>query len=304
MNKSKKIEEAVVEDDILGITDEELSAHVLDAIDAEEVDDQYSGVEPVEPLDKASTESSSAVPNGEIESPTTEAVVETKSEPQAPVEEQPAVAPIVDATVKPEDVKPVEASKVEEAKDTSTSSSDLLSKVKDEIGKSRDVFVKTLAESVYQMDEDEATEALTDPQKVLPMLAARVHVEAVQHVLGALAQILPTVVGGVLQAKQEHSQVMDEFFTKWPTLDRTSDLGTVLELARVYRAQYPNASKDELVQKVGAMAVVQLGKLPTIQTAQAKVPASPYQPVGRAPVVQQPSSAPNPWDEVAELLME
>jgi hypothetical protein len=139
------------------------------------------------------------------------------------------------------------------------------------------------------------------------MLAAKVHLEVVQNVLGTLAQTLPGVVMGVQTAQQQHGELIGKFFEAWPTLDRNADVGTVTELARLYRAQNPKASFDDMVKNVGAMAVVKLGKLPQAPVAQqaAQPAVAPYQPAGRAPMIPQPAQHDNnPWASIAELLDE
>ena len=169
----------------------------------------------------------------------------------------------------------------------------------------RETYTKALAEH-YAMSEDEASAVLTEPEKVLPQLAARVHLEVVQNVLGTLAGVLPGVIHGVQQAQVQHKEVENQFFEQWPQLDRKTDYGAVMELAGAWRRANPNAAVGDMIKNVGAMAIVKLGKLPAAAPA-APVPAAPgaYRPAVGAPSPVQPAQTPdNPWAGMSELLDE
>jgi hypothetical protein len=158
------------------------------------------------------------------------------------------------------------------------------------------------------MSEDEATAVLVEPQKLLPQMFARAHLEITQNVLGTLAQALPGVVLGVQSAQRQQVELEDQFFQAWPTLDRKADYAEVMNLARVYRSQFPNTPVEEMVKQVGAMAVVRLGKLPAAtapQQQQASPAAQAYRPAVGVPSAVQPAvQSDNPWEGISELLIE
>lgn len=186
---------------------------------------------------------------------------------------------------------------------------DLIAQVRSRLDENRETFAKALAEQVYPLSEEDCNNLLVEPQKVLPQLAAKVHLEVVQNVLGTLSQVLPGVVFGVQAAQRQQTELEDRFFQAWPTLDRAADYTEVMNLARVFRQQFPAASAEEMIQQVGAMAVVKLGKLPAAQAAQAPAAATPaaqaYRPaVGTPSAVQPAQRSDNPWEGISELLVE
>lgn len=231
------------------------------------------------------------------------AQAETQGQPQpvVPAAQQPAATPQPAA-------QQTAAPQPAQAATSNPAEGDLLAQVRANLDAGRETYAKALAEQVYQMTEDQANEVLVEPQKVLPQLAARVHLEVAQNVLGTLAQVLPGVVLGVQSAQRQQAQLEDQFFQAWPTLDKASDYNEVMSLARVFRSQYPNAPVEEMIKQVGAMAVVKLGKLPAA-TAPAQVPQAPaqqaYRPAVGVPSAVQPAARDdNPWAGISELLIE
>jgi hypothetical protein len=244
-----------------------------------------------------------------VETPAAPAVVEAPV--AAPAEAAPAPIATQPVQVSEVPVQPAQApaqpEQVQQATAPAVAGTQLLENVRQEIDKSRDVYVQALSQH-YQMTEEEASAVLTEPEKVLPALAARVHLEVVQAVLGTMAQTMPGVITGVLAAQKQNTELVDKFFTQWPQLDRNKDYQTVVELAGMYRRMKPNAGFDEISRDVGATAMVRLGRLPTApaqaQVAQAPIPA--YRPAsGVAPTqLQPPQQDGNPWAAIAEIFDE
>lgn len=285
--------------------------------DVEDVGQSNGGVEP--PAEgggettAAPAESSPAVtptPDSGAPAPVVqpqEAQPATASE--TPGQQQPAVPAAQQQPAAPQQpAQPTTAQQPAQAGTPQAAEGDLIAQVRANLDAGREVYAKALAEQVYQMTEDQANEVLVEPQKVLPQLAARVHLEVTQNVLGTLAQVLPGVVLGVQTAQRQQAELEDKFFQAWPTLDKSADYNEVMSLARVFRSQYPNAPVEEMIKQVGAMAVVKLGKLP-VATAPAAPQASPaaqaYRPAVGVPSAVQPAARDdNPWAGISELLIE
>lgn len=223
---------------------------------------------------------------------------------QAAPAAQPAVAPAATAAG-PAAVQPQPGAGTPEQP-----AGDLIAQVRSRLDENRETFAKALAEQVYPLSEEDCNNLLVEPQKVLPQLAAKVHLEVVQNVLGTLSQVLPGVVFGVQAAQRQQTELEDRFFQAWPTLDRAADYTEVMNLARVFRQQFPAASAEEMIKQVGAMAVVKLGKLPAAAAqapAQQATPAAAqaYRPaVGTPSAVQPAQRSDNPWEGISELLVE
>lgn len=281
-------------------------------------DSEGSGVEPpAEQVGEASSEPAGSPTTPEIQAPvapvvTTQDATQQTTEP--PAQQQPAVQPAAPVVAAPaatgadgQAAQPVPATPAQPV-EAPAQGVGYIQEVRKALDAGRESYTKALAEH-YAMSEEEASAVLTEPEKVLPQLAARVHLEVVQNVLGTIAGVLPGVVLGVQQAQVQHKQLEDQFFTAWPQLDRQADMGTVMSLAQAWRAANPTASAEEMVKNVGAMAIVKLGKLPAAPPAQQVAPAVTGQPAYRpavgAPSPVQPAQVDNnPWGEMAELLNE
>lgn len=176
----------------------------------------------------------------------------------------------------------------------------------DAVEASRGKFEDALSTTVYQLKAEDTEALMADPASVVPKLLARAHINIVQNVLRTVGQQMPHMVGGLLEARKENSAREDAFYAKWPQLNRQTDEGTIRRLAAAYRTANPQASSDELIQMVGAQAVVALGRLQA--AAPAAVPPQPRQQGFRPAAASVPAgqvnpSAINPFSAMADALL-
>lgn len=195
-------------------------------------------------------------------------------------------------------------------------STNVLEALRAEVDKNKDVFINALAQEVYKLDQSDMDELDAQPAVAIPKLLAKSHFNIVQNVLGTLAAQIPHVVGGVLEARKKQESLEDEFFTRWKDsgLDRSKHRQQVLQIAQAYRQLNPNATKDQMMEFVGAQAVVMLGlhKQPAVQPSgmqpQAAKPLVPqpaaFQPAGQGvPAAVTPAAqSSNPWERTFEML--
>lgn len=259
-------------------------------------------------------------PSGEPD-PAAPAAEVAKVTPETPVATPPAETPPVvpAAATKPEgQADPAQQAQAQQQTPTQTAGNevpgDMLSSVRAEVDKNRQVYTDLLAEKVYGMNEDDAKALFETPEKVLPALAAKVHLEVVQNVLGTLAQILPGQIAAVQQVQTQQAALLDDFWNSHPTLDRKTDRDSVMQLAQLYRAQNPNASFEEFKRVVGSQAMVMLNKLPVAAGTPARTvvpPGAPRTPAhrpagqGTPPLAPTGETSPNDfWGAFAEHLNE
>lgn len=171
---------------------------------------------------------------------------------------------------------------------------------------------KLVADQAYQLSAEELEGIQTEPEKVLPTLMARVHMNAVKGVLRHVAQQLPAAVGAMIEAKEVNRRLEDQFYSAWPQLDRNADDSTVRTMAAMYRRMNPQATLDDMIRVVGAQAVVALGKQgapararspqaqPAAQPRRA-VPFVPAAPASAAP--PQARAQPGEWERLAQIMM-
>lgn len=142
----------------------------------------------------------------------------------------------------------------------------------------------TLAREVYGMSEDEVSLAMTEPDKVLPQLAAKVHMQVLDSAVSGIMANLPNMVNAVIKQNAAATEREDAFFQRWPSLKDHKD--TVMKVIRVYREVNPGVGGEQAINDIGAQVSVML-KLPIDG-----VPAAVAAPAAREVVRPPPPAAP------------
>lgn len=167
--------------------------------------------------------------------------------------------------------------------------------------------VDALARAHYGLNQEELDSLNVNPAEVIPKMLAKVHVNSVSATLHHVAQQLPRMILGIMDARQRNVENENKFYSNWPQLDRTKHGPVVAQIAQVYRQMNPNATPEDFVRQVGAQAVVALGLLqpsgvpaaPTAPAArQAFVPAAISAPASRAPAQPQ-----NIFEQLGDLIL-
>lgn len=171
---------------------------------------------------------------------------------------------------------------------------------------------------MYQLNQEQAGQMVTDPNAVLPQLAATLHVNILEQSLQAnremIQRMLPDYLGNFLTQREDTTSATEEFFSQWEELRPQKD--RVMQLATVYRQTNPQATKEQFFRDVGMQSWMALGmdtgqlaaKLAPQQPAPAApaAPAAPQVPTGLLPAnpgssTPLPSSQPgNPFADLAE----
>jgi hypothetical protein len=193
---------------------------------------------------------------------------------------------------------------------------DTFAQLRQQIEEKKSEIEGSVATQLYSLSDEERDLLVTEPEKVLPQMAARVHLNAVTAVLTQISQRLPAMVLTLMEVQKAHVQAEDQFWNQFPTLNRQTDANTVMTLMKTYRQANPNATQEEAIKQVGAMAVVALGKhlqpnqqqqAPASQPVVRQVPArTAFQPAGNGQAV--PSQAKpqyaSEWDRTLAGLQE
>ena len=146
-------------------------------------------------------------------------------------------------------------------------------------------------ERAYAFNSDEAVELVSAPEKILPKLAARLHMDIMEQAVRSIAAVMPQVVAQQMQSVEEGRNAQTEFFKRWPDLNKAEYQEQLGRIASLYRRANPTAPVDQMIQEVGAAASVALRVIPG-QPAAANVPppTAPARPplpgVGAAPPPQ------------------
>ena len=130
----------------------------------------------------------------------------------------------------------------------------------------RQQFLDT-AERQYAIASTDVELLQTEPEKVLPKLAARLYADIYEGVLTTIFAQLPQLVTTINTARTQHEEREADFFKAWPELKEHKAI--LPEIGKMYRQLYPDADDAKAIQDVGAMAMMRLGltRAPTAPTA-------------------------------------
>lgn len=281
-----------VGEDPAGSGDTEQEAFVLDAFaqDLFGQDEESLGISQRSGSGDAPTEGAPAVA---VETPPVGAVGSPgQAEPAAPPpvqQTQPEVQPpqaAPQAPVPPTPQAPVEP----QVAAPQARPEQMFQHLEQEVAKNREVFEKALQEQVYKLSEGEQEELRENVEVAVPKLMARMHVNVVQNMLATIAQQLPQVVGGLVQARTRSAERENSFYQRWPQLNREQHGDTVKQLARSFMHANPQADFDTAVRMIGAQALVALNLPMGTPNAPAQ-PAAAQRVMTPGPVVRQVSPA-------------
>ena len=169
-----------------------------------------------------------------------------------------------------------------------------------------------LTENTYRLSEDEAKLLITEPEKVLPGLAARMHVQLAQQIGAMVGQLMPAMVGDIVQKRMASARAEQSFFQQYPALADKRFRNVVAQSLRLAKsAAGPNASRQEVMEMGALLAANRLRVQHRQQPQQQQQPPpqqqqrqqqAPYQPaVGSPGVPQTPQQIPDDEAIFAEL---
>lgn len=150
---------------------------------------------------------------------------------------------------------------------------------------------------------------LTEPEKVLPKLAAQLHVDVFDAVFNSVVSALPQLFEMHSQQRTAREAAQSEFYSEFPTLKDPKYIPQVETALLLYKQMNPNATRAQAIAHTGVQVSLanqltlpekylkQMGVVsapPPVAPA-AFVPASP----GGARVPA-PSGQPNYYEAIAQ----
>lgn len=158
-------------------------------------------------------------------------------------------------------------------------------------------------EQYYALPEEMAAQLISEPEKVLPILAANLHVAVLEQVMQQVQRVVPQVLRQAQVGDVRETQAKGEFFKAWPELKGYDK--QIMEVGKMYRAMNPSASPEEAIRRIGETAMTALGIQKKAKGAQppaptpAKLKAKGFQPAGVGRVT---STAPSKseWEALAD----
>lgn len=165
-------------------------------------------------------------------------------------------------------------------------------------------------EAHYKLPDDEAVALATEPEKVLPRLAARLQMQVMDEVARQLQRDLPLMLQTQQLGRETETKARGQFFGEWPGLAEHE--AQVLEVGKMFRAANPQATPEMAIETVGRMTAMALGldeavvrrkaeSAPSPATAASPVP-QPRRPVGvgSAGGAPPPTSSSNIFEQFAD----
>lgn len=168
-----------------------------------------------------------------------------------------------------------------------------------------------LAQTMFALSEKDRQALEDDALAVLPSLLAKGVVEGQKLAMRSIAKIVPAMITKQITGMRSSIQSENEFFTRWPQIDRAANVELVKRFAIALRQTNPQMTKAQMIDEVGAMVCGAL-KVPTQVAAAvpgAHVPVAangahrvvtPFVPAGGGGAVPQGAPSNDPWAGLGE----
>lgn len=111
----------------------------------------------------------------------------------------------------------------------------------------------TELEQMYALDAASADAMLTEPELVLPKLAARVHMEVMESSMRAMQAMMPVMMQQVQQHTEVEGKAKNLFSSINPDLVQAQYMPAIMQLGKVYREVNPSAGPEEAARAIGAL---------------------------------------------------
>lgn len=118
--------------------------------------------------------------------------------------------------------------------------------------------ISNLMATEYALSDDDKNALIAEPDTVIPRLAARMHVRMQVQLAQQIAQILPGIVDNMIQQQGKVQKLEDQFFGKYPSLNKPEYRQTVQESLQMIRSVNPKANREQVMRDGAALAAVRL----------------------------------------------
>lgn len=164
-----------------------------------------------------------------------------------------------------------------------------------------------LESTLYAVNDEDAAALLTEPEKVLPKMAARLHMEVLENAMRAVQAMVPTMIEQVQRSSETNNRAKSLFTSINPDLADPKFEPAIMQLGQTFRKVNPTADAETAAKAIGALVRSALN-IPApqanvggvAQTPPAMPAPAPFTPArgGGGGTVPAPSS--NPFAQMAE----
>lgn len=222
---------------------------------------------------------------------------EVPAEPVAVVEPQPVATPPTPAVAQPTPAvvtPPVDAEAVRRAEEEQRTNA-------------RVAYLAEV-EKRYGITSEQASQIAVSPETALPKLLAQAHANAVEESMRLFQTMLPQMMEQTQPVLNNKADAWKKFQTDWPEFTTDDQLAVVAKHVTAYRRDHPQATAEEVSQRGGLMAAVELGMdlskkfgSPPATTETPARPMPPAAPGGATSLT--PGKSDNQFVQLAEELL-
>ena len=138
-------------------------------------------------------------------------------------------------------------------------------------------------EGLYKLSDDVAAQLLSEPEVVLPKMAAQLHMAVTEAVLQSVNNALPQVIQSIQQTDTVEKSAQKLFTDINPDLADSKYRDGILRVGTMYRQMNPKATPEESARVIGNMVRTAYGL---------QAPPAPASGLPAAPAAPAPSPAP------------
>lgn len=167
----------------------------------------------------------------------------------------------------------------------------------------------TKLEDVYKLSDDVAAQLISEPEVVLPKMAAHLHMAVTEAVLQSVNNALPQVIQSIQQSRTVETEAEKLFHGVNPDLADPKYREGILQVGTMYRKMNPKATPEEAARVIGNMVRTAYGlqapaavpNPPAAAPAPAPTPA-PFVPSRGGGGGVTPAAPQNVWAQMAQEL--
>ena len=170
----------------------------------------------------------------------------------------------------------------------------------------------TELEQHYTFSEDESAALLSEPELVLPKLAAKVHMEVLENSMRAMQAMVPVMLEQIKTHTEVNTSARSLFTSINPDLADPSYEPAIMQLGMAYRQMNRSAGAEEASRAIGNLVRAALNMAPGAPAAAPvggslppAAPVTPFVPMRGGGGGQRPAVSSNQFEQFAsELLSE
>lgn len=130
-------------------------------------------------------------------------------------------------------------------------------------------------EGMYKLSEDAAAQLLSEPEVVLPKMAAHLHMAVTEAVLQSVNNALPQVIQSIQQSSTVETAAQKLFNDINPDLADAKFRNGIFEMGTMYRRLNPKATPEESAKIIGNMVRTAYGMQAPVAGTPPQAPAAP-----------------------------